>query len=164
MRKCKICGKEVNGANIVQIEEHKTIQVCDDCYSPDLGEIVNKIEEQEEQGGSILKSELLNTDKILAKKGDYQISLIEHSGIYFAIIIGGYSNIQIKLAQSITHKIKESLEGTIIKGLEKIVLNAIEWMKKYDEFIEKENDSYFEPMEKRRLEKQYKSDNKNQVM
>jgi ribosome-binding protein aMBF1 (putative translation factor) len=45
MKKCEICGKEVNGINIVQIEEHETVQICDGCYSPDLGEIVNKIEE-----------------------------------------------------------------------------------------------------------------------
>jgi len=164
MRKCEVCNKEVKEVNIVEIEEHETCQVCDDCYSPDLGEIINKIEEQEEREGSMLKSELLNTDKILAEKGDYQISLIELRGVYFAVIVGGYSNIQIKLCQSITHKIKESLEGIVIKKLEKIVLNAIKWMKKYDKFIEKTDDSYFEPMEKRRLKKQNKSDNKNEVL
>lgn len=44
MRKCEVCNKEVKEINIVQIEEHETCQVCDDCYSPDLGEIINKID------------------------------------------------------------------------------------------------------------------------
>ena len=44
MRGCEICGK-IKHLNIVKIEEHETVQVCDDCYTEDLGEIINKIEE-----------------------------------------------------------------------------------------------------------------------
>ena len=45
MKKCEICGKKAEEINIVQIEEHEAVQLCDGCYSPDLGEIINRIEE-----------------------------------------------------------------------------------------------------------------------